>query len=117
MRRLISEGLTPCASADKGLCEIESWTEALSATRNHRFSAQIKEPGWLSVTAVTPAIPGRRGEERNTFPLRPLLANEQVCVCACDDTGFAHTDTSGPALSVRAERNGRGKAAWAQWRE
>lgn len=32
--------------------------------------------------AIKLSIRGRRGEERNTFLLGPLLVNEQVCVCA-----------------------------------
>ena len=32
--------------------------------------------------AIKLSIQGRRGEERKTFLLRPLLVNEQVCMCA-----------------------------------
>lgn len=61
--------------------------------------------------AIKLSIQGRRGEERNTFPLRPLLVNEQVCVCAMMQYLHTHRHTWSQVMCESgAERRWKGWA-------
>lgn len=72
--RLVSDGRTPCASADKAPCEIGS-----AASPCHKAPRHGTDKGAGPAERGGAIKGGGRGEESSTNPLGPLLLNEHEC--------------------------------------